>query len=125
MSEAGFSGWKIGWGEGGTVHRLNCDFCDSMIDRIIDRIGQPQGLPLQSKFIRKERGLDMPTVSQFCLTCGEENLFDLTESEVDQFLDGLNLPPVEDYSDAIQVPPDDCDFCNMHYYGDPDDEDWT
>ncbi|MDE0017806.1 MAG: hypothetical protein OXU51_16605 [Candidatus Poribacteria bacterium] len=56
----GAEGWKIGWGEGGTVHRLNCDFCDSMIDRIIDRIGQPQGLPLQSKFIRKERGLVKP-----------------------------------------------------------------
>lgn len=64
----------------------------------------------------------MPTISQFCLTCGEENLFDLTESEVDQYLDELNLPPVEGYSEVIQVPPDDCDFCNMHYYGNLEDE---
>lgn len=66
----------------------------------------------------------MPTISQFCLTCGEENLFDLTEREVDQYLNELNLPPVEGYSEVIQVPPDDCDFCNMHYYGNLEDEEW-
>ena len=64
----------------------------------------------------------MPTISQFCLICGDENLFDLTENEVDRFLDELNLPPVEDYSEVIQVPPADCDFCNMYYYGVADEE---
>jgi len=27
-------GWKGGRVEGRTLHRLNCDFCDSMMDRI-------------------------------------------------------------------------------------------
>lgn len=41
LSEAEFSGlevWKSGWGEGGTVYRLNCDLCDSMMDRIIESL---------------------------------------------------------------------------------------
>ena len=66
----------------------------------------------------------MPTISQFCPTCGDENLFDMTESEVDEYLDELNLPPVENYSEIIQIPPADCDFCNMYYYNTDNKEGW-
>ena len=39
LSEAGFLGGeagKIGRMEGRVLHRLNCDFCDSKMDRIRD-----------------------------------------------------------------------------------------
>ena len=58
----------------------------------------------------------MPTISQFCLTCGDENLFEMTKGEVDHLFAELNIPPPANYSETIQLPPDDCDFCETYYY---------
>ena len=57
---------------------------------------------------------DLVPVTQFCLTCGDENYFDMDKHEIYELYGQYVELNYCEY--PITLPPEDCYWCEMYFY---------